>query len=123
MQVAVRTQGEKVDPNSSTQWFATLGVGGIVAAFMFMFYRKDVKQYTDLWKEQSTANASLLAQVMEVVRDNTAALTKVVAVVDSLHRRIDAGPPYPYRSDEEARKAFEHRRNRDQNDANSRENR
>lgn len=91
-------------PLSATQWFATLGVGGIVAAFMFMFYRRDVKQYTDMWKEQSQANTRVVSQVMDVVRDNTAALTKVVTVVDSLHRRLDVDTAYPYRNDEDARR-------------------
>lgn len=72
------------------KWFATLGVGGIVAAFMFLFYRKDVQFYTKLWQEQSQANSQVLSQVMQVIRDNTEALTKVVAVVDSLHRRLDS---------------------------------
>jgi len=99
----------QLDQNT-IQWFTTLGVGGVVAAFMFMFYRKDVKQYTDMWKDQSASNERVLSQVMDVVRDNTAALTKVVAVVDSLHRRIDAGPPYPYRTDEEGRRSFDRHR-------------
>lgn len=35
------------------RWLTTLGVGGVLAAFMFWFYRKDVKSYTELWKTQS----------------------------------------------------------------------
>ena len=66
----------------SFQWLATLGVGGTLAAFMFVFYRKDVRQYTDLWKSQSE---SLLA----VVTANTAVVTKLEAVVSALHRRLD----------------------------------
>lgn len=71
------------------EWFATLGVGGIVAAFMFMYYRRDVKYYTDLWKDQANQNRAVIEQMLGVIRDNTAALTKLVAVVDSLHRRLD----------------------------------
>ncbi len=81
----------------SVEWFATLGVGGVVAAFMFMFYRRDVKQYTELWQKQSEQNALVLKQVIEVIRDNTVALTKVVTTVDSLHRRLDGTHAFPQR--------------------------
>lgn len=64
------------------KWFATLGVGGILAAFMFFFYRKDVKQYTDLWKGQAEA-------LIVVVKENTASNTKLIMLIDALHRRID----------------------------------
>lgn len=64
------------------KWFATLGVGGVLAGIMFFFYRKDVKQYTDLWKGQSDA-------LMRAIVDNTAATTKNNVVLDALHRRLD----------------------------------
>lgn len=71
------------------EWFATLGVGGVVAAFMFMYYRRDVKYYTDLWKDQANQNRAVIEQMLGIIRENTAALTKLTAVVDSLHRRLD----------------------------------
>lgn len=64
------------------KWFATLGVGGVLAALMFMFYRKDVAQYTSLWKGQSEA-------LLEVVKENTAAITELAGIVKALHRRLD----------------------------------
>lgn len=64
------------------KWFATLGVGGILAGIMFFFYRKDVRMYTDLWKGQSD-------MLMKVVLDNTSATTKNNVVLDALHRRLD----------------------------------
>lgn len=66
------------------KWLATLGVGGVLAAFMFWFYRRDVSDYTAMWKGQSEL-------LTTVVRDNTAALTKLVTVVEALHRRLDGG--------------------------------
>jgi phosphate/sulfate permease len=59
------------------KWLTTLGVGGVLAAFMFHFYRKDVKQYTDLWREQT-------AMLLVVVKENTASNTRLVSSVDSL---------------------------------------
>ena len=68
------------------QWFATLGVGGILAAFMFHFYRADVKTYTDQWRGQTEL-------LVTVVRENTAANTRLLAVIEALHRRLDREMP------------------------------
>ena len=64
------------------QWFATLGVGGVLAAFMFVFYRKDVKLYTEMWRGQSEL-------LVSVVKENTASNVKLITVIDALHRRLD----------------------------------
>jgi len=58
-----------VDQIDFSKWLITLGVGGILAGFMFMFYRKDIKQYTELWR----TNAELL---MIVIKENTASQIK-----------------------------------------------
>jgi hypothetical protein len=68
--------------NEFIKWFATLGVGGVLAAFMFHFYRKDVRQYTDQWRGQSEL-------LIGVIKENTSVLTRLVTVIDALHRRID----------------------------------
>lgn len=62
-----------------TQWLVTLGVGGILAGFMFVFYRKDVKQYTELWKSTSE-------MLITAMKDNTAAMTKLVILIESMER-------------------------------------
>jgi hypothetical protein len=56
--------------------FTALGVGGILAGFIFFFYRKDVKNYTDLWKGQSEL-------VIEVIKENTKILTKLTILLES----------------------------------------
>lgn len=61
------------------KWFATLGIGGVLAGFMFMFYRKDVKQYTELWK-------TVAEQLMTVVKDNTASNTKLISLIENQER-------------------------------------
>lgn len=61
------------------KWFATLGIGGVLAAFMFMFYRKDVQQYTELWR----TTADLL---MTVVKENTASNTRLISLIESQER-------------------------------------
>jgi hypothetical protein len=61
------------------RWLATLGVGGVLAGFMFMFYRKDVRQFTDLWKVMAE-------QLMEVVKENTVANTKLITMIEAQER-------------------------------------
>lgn len=62
--------------------FGTLGVGGAIAGIIFWFYRKDVRQYTDLWKVQSD-------QMILIVKENTASNTKVVVLLEAVLRRLD----------------------------------
>ena len=66
-------------PSEFIKWFATLGVGGALAGFMFMFYRKDIKQYTELWK---STTEQLIVLVKEVVASNT----KLIAMLENLER-------------------------------------
>ncbi len=62
-----------------TKWLITLGVGGILAGFMFMFYRKDVKQYTELWR----ATAEML---LVVIKENTASNVRLIALLETVER-------------------------------------
>lgn len=67
-----------VDPEF-IKWGATLGVGGILAAFMFAFYRKDIQNYTQLWK--ITAD-----QMITIVKENTESNTKLISMIESMER-------------------------------------
>lgn len=62
-----------------TKWLATLGVGGVLAGLMFMFYRKDVKQYTELWKTATD-------QLISIVKDNTISNTRLIALIETQER-------------------------------------
>lgn len=61
------------------KWLATLGVGGVLAGLMFMFYRKDIKQYTELWKNATD-------QLMMIVKENTASNTKLINMIEAQER-------------------------------------
>lgn len=61
------------------KWLATLGVGGVLAGLMFMFYRKDVKQYTELWKTATD-------QMMNIVKENTASNTRLISLIETQER-------------------------------------
>lgn len=63
------------------KWLITLGVGGILAGFMFMFYRKDIQQYTELWR--LTAD-----QLMGVVKENTASNIRLIALIEEERRNM-----------------------------------
>lgn len=61
------------------RWFTTLGIGGILAAFMFVFYRKDVQVYTDVWR-------SATEMLITVIKENTASNVKLISLIESLER-------------------------------------
>src|ERR1051325_966666 len=63
-----------------TKWFASLGIGGIIAAILFVFYRKDVRMYHNLWMGQS----KILA---ELIKENTAAFIELRDCVQQLRER------------------------------------
>jgi len=63
------------------KYLSTLGLGGILAAFMFHFYRKDVERYTELWRGQSE-------QLIQVVKENTTAITSNAEITKALHKHI-----------------------------------
>lgn len=72
-----------MDPIAATpeffKWLITLGVGGVLAGFMFVFYRKDIKQYTELWKTTSE-------MLMQTVKDNTASNVKLINMLEAIER-------------------------------------
>lgn len=62
-----------------TKWLATLGVGGVLAGILFFFYRKDIKQYTELWKTATD-------QLMGIVKENTASNIKLITMIENQER-------------------------------------
>jgi hypothetical protein len=76
-------------PGADTEfikWFATLGIGGVLAGFMFVFYRKDVKQYTELWKIQTERVEVLVERVISVIKENTTSNVKLIALIENQER-------------------------------------
>lgn len=61
------------------QWLTTLGIGGVLAGFIFMFYRKDMKSYTDMWKAAAE-------QFITVIKENTASNIKLITLIENLER-------------------------------------
>ena len=61
------------------KWLATLKIKNILAGIMFFVYRKDIKQYTELWK--TTAD-----QLISIVKENTASNTKLIILLETQER-------------------------------------
>lgn len=61
------------------KYLSTLGIGGILAGITFMFYRKDVKQFTELWRIATE-------QLMSTVKENTASNIKLITLIESQER-------------------------------------
>ena len=62
---------------------ATLGVGGVLAGLIFWFYRKDSIAHADAWQGQSEA-------LLQVVKDNTAAMTALQQTISALRLTTEA---------------------------------
>lgn len=62
-----------LDPDTF-KYLASLGVGGILAGMMFLVYRKDMKVNSAAWEGQSE-------MLMAVVKENTAAITALIGLV------------------------------------------
>jgi len=64
-----------MEPTNLIQYFAPLGVGGILAAFIFLAYRKDSLNWQEAWKGQSQ-------MLLQVVKENTAAIVALTTKFD-----------------------------------------
>lgn len=57
------------------KYLAPMGVGGVLAAFMFHFYRRDTQASEMRWRGQSE-------QLLQVVKENTSAITALKGVIE-----------------------------------------
>lgn len=61
------------------KFLISLGVGGIIAGLIFAFYRKDIKLYTELWKQTTS-------MLMDTVKENTASNVKLIGLIENQER-------------------------------------
>lgn len=71
------------------KFLAQLGVGGAFAGLMFIFYRKDVRSYTELWQKQAELNHAQTQAMMMLVEKNSGTIASNTEVLKQLHHRID----------------------------------
>jgi hypothetical protein len=72
------------------KYLASLGVGGIIAGFMFILYRKDMARAVEQWKGQSELWLEQNKVLIMVVKENTAAFTKNTDIMKAFHYRLDS---------------------------------
>ena len=68
------------DHMEELKWFASLGVGGVLALYIFITYRKDALR----WQEQEKGRTEIL---IDVIRDNTVAITALTEIIKSKDNR------------------------------------
>ena len=61
------------------KWLVSLGVGGVLAGGMFAVYRKDMRVNSEAWRGQSE-------MLMSVVKENTAAITSLIQLVNRISK-------------------------------------
>jgi hypothetical protein len=71
------------------KWFVDQSATAAFAGLLFYFYRKDVRQYTDMWQKQADLNQAATAAMMSLVERNMATITENTTVLKALHHRID----------------------------------
>ena len=62
---------------------ATLGVGGLLAFAMFLFYRKDTLANAEQWQGQSGV-------LIEIVKENTTAIAQLQSSTNALQLSVSA---------------------------------
>ena len=72
------------------KWFATLGVGGILAAMTFHFYRLDRKRSEDQLVKMVEDQKTISAELLQVVQQNTRA---VQSLTETIRGRVEDKPP------------------------------
>jgi len=71
------------------QFLASMGVGGILAAYAFYINNKNQKDHTEVIQGYHKVETGRTEMLLTVVKDNTVATTKNNVVLDALHRRLD----------------------------------
>jgi hypothetical protein len=71
------------------KWFAGLGVGGVLAGMIFWFYRQDSAEWAAELTAQRAAAHGLIVSMMQVIKENSVAITANTQTIEALHRRDD----------------------------------
>ena len=64
-------------------------IGVAFAAFIFVFYRRDMKEDAERWKVQAAREDQRTEALIVLVEKNTVATTTNTEVLRALHKRID----------------------------------
>lgn len=70
------------------KWFATLGVGGVLAGITFYFYRLDRMASEAALKQVNEQSRKISDELLEVVKQNTRA---VQSLTETIRGRVQEG--------------------------------
>ena len=70
------------------KWFATLGVGGVLAGITFYFYRLDRMASEKALREVNEQSRKISDELLEVVKQNTRA---VQSLTETIRGRVQEG--------------------------------
>lgn len=79
---------QMLDPEF-VKYLASLGVGGIIAGFMFVIYRKDMARMLEQWKGQAESLQTQNVILIQVIKENTVAFTQTTEIMRAFHARLD----------------------------------
>lgn len=85
----VTTPGAQLFDVEFLRYLIQQSIGVAFAAFMFMFYRKDMKEGSERWKVQAEREDRRTEALIVLVEKNTTATTTNTEVLRALHRRVD----------------------------------
>jgi len=64
------------------EWFASLGVGGVLAGVIFFWHRRDTQVYQATLIELHSRAAERETALLTTVRENTAAITVLTTIFE-----------------------------------------
>lgn len=71
------------------QFIASMGVGGVLAAYIFYVSNKNQKEHVETVKGWTEIERGRTDMLVGVVKENTSNTAKNNTLLDALHRRLD----------------------------------
>ena len=71
------------------QFLASMGIGGVLAGFMFYVHNKTLKDHSDVLKGYHEIEKGRTEMVLGVIIENTKQTAANTEVLKSLHKRLD----------------------------------
>ena len=76
------------------QFLASMGVGGILAGFMFIVHNRTLKEHAEIIKGYHEIEKGRVEMLLEVIIENTKQPVANIGVLKSLHKRLDSNIAY-----------------------------
>ena len=70
------------------KWLIAQGIGLTLAAMIFYFYRRDMQQYTEQWRDASAKLTDTVRENAAAHRENTASNVKLITLIEGIERNV-----------------------------------